>query len=62
MTEDHFRTLTETVSAKSLREIGEARGYKGQYAIEAGRRLLVAANDNLMDALKLAEEGKAEAA
>ncbi|QIG68714.1 hypothetical protein EVB67_064 [Rhizobium phage RHph_TM3_3_14B] len=58
MADDHFKTLTHAVKASSLREIGQARGYKGQYAIEAGRRLLIAANDNLVNALELAKSAK----
>jgi hypothetical protein len=55
MADEHFKILTLAVKASSLKQIGEARGFKGQYAIEAGKRLLVAANDNLADALYLAK-------
>lgn len=53
---EYFETLTEAASANSLRELGERRGYSGKAAIDAGRRLLVAANDNLTEAMRLAEE------
>jgi hypothetical protein len=43
------------MSAQSLTELGEARGYKGRHAVAAGRRLLVAANDNFNEAMALAE-------
>ena len=55
MADEHFKILTLAVKSSSLKQIGEARGFKGQYAIEAGKRLLVAANDNLADALYLAK-------
>ncbi len=59
MQEEHFHVLTEAMSATSLRQLGEARGFKGRHAIDAGRRLLVAANDNFVEAMKLAEYAKA---
>ncbi len=52
--DEHLEVLTQAVKARTLRQIGEARGYSGQYAIDAGRRLLVAANDNLQEAMELA--------
>ncbi|MET3753361.1 hypothetical protein ABID08_000700 [Rhizobium binae] len=55
MQDAHVRILTEAMSAKSLGELGEARGYRGRHAIDAGRRLLRAANDNFNEAMKLAE-------
>lgn len=55
MQDAHVRLLTEAVSAKSLSELGEKRGYKGRHAIDAGRRLLRAANDNFVKAMELAE-------
>jgi hypothetical protein len=55
MQDAHVRALTEAMMAKSLSELGEARGYKGRHAIDVGRRLLVAANDNFLEAMKLAE-------
>lgn len=58
MAEDHFKTLTDAAKAGSLKQLGQARGYSGQYAIEAGRRLLVAANDNFEQALELARSAK----
>lgn len=57
MQDSHVRVLTEAVSAKSLAELGETRGYKGRHAIDAGRRLLRAANDNFLKAMELAEYG-----
>lgn len=58
MKEEHVEILTRASNAKSLQELGEIRGYKGKYAIAAGRRLLVAANDNYLTARKLAEEAR----
>lgn len=58
MAEDSFDILTRATKAKSLGEIGKARGFKGQYAIEAGKRLLVAANDNFEKAMDLARYAK----
>ncbi|TIX89203.1 hypothetical protein [Rhizobium sp. P44RR-XXIV] len=55
MQDEHVRVLTETTTAKSLSELGEARGYHGRHAIDAGRRLLRAANDNFQAAMSLAE-------
>ncbi|MCO6423825.1 hypothetical protein JT737_19145 [Sinorhizobium meliloti] len=57
MHDAHVRVLTEAMSAKSLAELGETRGYKGRHAIDAGRRLLRAANDNFLKAMELAEYG-----
>ncbi|MCM5689336.1 hypothetical protein M8037_11065 [Sinorhizobium meliloti] len=57
MQDSHVRVLTEAVSAKSLAELGETRGYNGRHAIDAGRRLLRAANDNFLKAMELAEYG-----
>ncbi|RVH74266.1 hypothetical protein CN203_23575 [Sinorhizobium meliloti] len=57
MQDSHVRVLTEAVSAKSLAELGETRGYKGRHAMDAGRRLLRAANDNFLKAMELAEYG-----
>ncbi len=54
MKDKDVELLTQAVSANSLQEIGEARGYSGKYAIAAGRRLLVAANDNFEEAKKIA--------
>ncbi|MBX5234110.1 hypothetical protein HJC02_17865 [Rhizobium sp. NLR4a] len=54
MQDAHVRVLTEALSAKSLGELGEARGYRGRHAIDAGRRLLRAANDNFKEAMELA--------
>ena len=55
MQDAHIRVLTEAMSSKSLGEIGERRGYKGRHAVDAGRRLLRAANDDFEQAMKLAE-------
>eukprot|EP00913_Durusdinium_trenchii_P021231 g19944.t1 len=55
MQDEHVRVLTEAIGAKSLGELGERRGYRGRHAIDAGRRLLRAANDNFEEAMKLAE-------
>ncbi|KSV79580.1 hypothetical protein [Ensifer adhaerens] len=57
MQDEHVRVLTEAMTAKSLAELGETRGYKGRHAIDAGRRLLRAANDNFVKAMGLAEYG-----
>ncbi|WP_201270016.1 hypothetical protein [Sinorhizobium meliloti] len=57
MQDAHVRVLTEAMSVKSLAELGETRGYKGRHAIDAGRRLLRAANDNFLKAMELAEYG-----
>ncbi len=54
MKDEHVQTLTQAMSARSLQELGESRGYSGKYAIAAGRRLLVAANDNFQEAKKIA--------
>ncbi|KQS74230.1 hypothetical protein ASG25_02100 [Rhizobium sp. Leaf384] len=54
MADKHVFALTEALSARSLAQLGEARGYKGRHAIDAGRRLLVAANDNYLDAMEAA--------
>jgi hypothetical protein len=54
MQDEHVRVLTEAMTAKSLSEIGTARGFKGRHAIDAGRRLLVSANDNFEKAMDLA--------
>lgn len=58
MADDHFDVLTQASKARNLKELGQARGFKGQYAIEAGRRLLIAANDNFAEALELARYAK----
>ncbi|MGO6719578.1 hypothetical protein ACC717_05705 [Rhizobium ruizarguesonis] len=55
MQDTHVRVLTEAMSAKSLGALGEARGYRGRHAVDAGRRLLVAANDNFEKAMELAQ-------
>lgn len=55
MQDEHVRVLTEAVGAKSLGQLGEVRGFKGRHAIAAGRRLLIAANDNFEEAMMLAE-------
>lgn len=57
MQDAHVRVLTEAMTAKSLAELGEKRGYRGRHAIDAGRRLLRAANDNFVKAMELAEYG-----
>ncbi|MBY3255565.1 hypothetical protein HFO09_07650 [Rhizobium laguerreae] len=56
MQDAHVRVLTEAMSAKSLGVLGEARGYRGRHAVDAGRRLLVAANDNFEKAMELAHQ------
>lgn len=58
MADKHFDILTKAVKASSLKQLGMARGFKGQYAIEAGKRLLIAANDNLENALEMARSAK----
>ncbi|GAJ91025.1 hypothetical protein [Rhizobium rhizogenes] len=55
MQDAHVRVLNEAMTAKSLSELGEARGYCGRHAVDAGRRLLRAANDNFQEAMKLAK-------
>lgn len=57
MHDAHVRVLTEAMTAKNLAELGEKRGYRGRHAIDAGRRLLRAANDNFVQAMVLAEYG-----
>jgi len=54
MLDSDVRVLTDAVDAKSLAQLGEARGYKGRHAVDAGRSLLRAANDNFERALELA--------
>ncbi|MNL26061.1 hypothetical protein D3C87_1475670 [compost metagenome] len=58
MKDDDLKILTEATEARSLGQLGEARGYSGKYAIEAGRRLLVAANDNFERAMEIAKEAR----
>jgi hypothetical protein len=55
MQDAHVRVLNEAMTAKSLSELGEVRGYRGRHAVDAGRRLLRAANDNFQEAMKLAK-------
>lgn len=59
MVTENVEVLTRALSARSLRQIGEARGYHGKYAIEAGRRLLIAANDDFNQAMSMAEAARA---
>jgi hypothetical protein len=54
MQDANVRVLTEAISAKSLGELGEARGLRGRHAIDAGRRLLRAANDDFEKAMEIA--------
>ncbi|KQY53123.1 hypothetical protein ASD46_01335 [Rhizobium sp. Root491] len=54
MLDSDVRILADAVEAKSLAQLGEARGYKGRHAVDAGRSLLRAANDNFERALELA--------
>ncbi|XUY27813.1 hypothetical protein RMR21_005505 [Agrobacterium sp. rho-8.1] len=54
MLEGDVKILTDAMEAKSLTQLGEARGYKGRHAVDAGRSLLRAANDNFERALALA--------
>ena len=54
MLESEVHILSDAVNAKSLAQLGEARGYKGRHAVDAGRSLLRAANDNFERALELA--------
>jgi hypothetical protein len=54
MQDEHVRVLTEAMTAHSLGQLGEVRGYRGRHAIDAGRRLLRAANDNFEEAMHLA--------
>ncbi|NRP70599.1 hypothetical protein ILFOPFJJ_01480 [Ensifer psoraleae] len=58
MKDEDISILTQATEAKSLKQIGEARGYTGKYAIAAGRRLLVAANDNFERAMEIAKEAR----
>lgn len=58
MKEEHVQTLTKAMSAKNLAEIGALRGCTGKYAIEAGRILLIEANDNFLLAKKIATEAR----
>lgn len=55
MLDSDVRILADAVDAKSLTQLGEARGYKGRHAVDAGRSLLRAANDNFERALALAK-------
>ncbi|MDH6294663.1 hypothetical protein [Agrobacterium fabrum] len=55
MLESDVSILADAVDAKSLTQLGEARGYKGRHAVDAGRSLLRAANDNFEQALALAK-------
>lgn len=55
MLESEFKILADAVDAKSLTQLGEARGFKGRHAVDAGRSLLRAANDNFERALALAQ-------
>lgn len=50
--------MEDAIGAKSLAQLGEARGYKGRHAVEAGRRLLIAANDNFEKALEIAQSAR----
>ncbi|CAH0141556.1 hypothetical protein SRABI05_00308 [Agrobacterium fabrum] len=54
MRDSDVRILADAVEAKSLAQLGEARGYKGRHAVDAGRSLLRVANDNFEQALELA--------
>lgn len=54
MLDGDVRILGDAMNAKSLAQLGEVRGYKGRHAIDAGRALLKAANDNFERALELA--------
>lgn len=45
-------TLDIAMAAKTMREIGEAHGFKGKRAERMGKKILRAANDNLSVALK----------
>ncbi|MNW04292.1 hypothetical protein D3C71_2003590 [compost metagenome] len=55
MLDSDVSILADAVDAKSLTQLGEARGYKGRHAVDAGRALLKAANDNFESALELAK-------
>ena len=55
MLDSDVSVLADAVDAKSLTQLGEARGYKGRHAVDAGRALLKAANDNFERALELAK-------
>lgn len=59
MQDDSVRILTEAMSAASLTALGEARGYRGRHAIAAGRRLLIAANDDFKRAMEIARAAAA---
>jgi len=59
MQDDSVRILTEAMSAASLTALGEARGYRGRHAIAAGRRLLIAANDDFKSAMEIARAAAA---
>lgn len=45
-------TLDTALTAKSMREIGEAHGFHGKRAERMGKKILRAANDNLTDAYR----------
>jgi hypothetical protein len=46
--------LDTAVKAKNMREIGSSSGFTGKTAERRGKRALMAANDNLMEAIKAA--------
>lgn len=52
LTKEDIATLDAALTARTMREIGEAHGFVGKRAERMGRRILVASNDNLAGELK----------
>jgi hypothetical protein len=52
LADEHRRALDEALTAETLSDVGVATGKTGDYARHAGRRVLIAANDNFAQAMK----------
>ncbi|MEF2548530.1 hypothetical protein VQ045_15325 [Aurantimonas sp. E1-2-R+4] len=52
LSDDDAKTLDAAMTASNYEEIGRSLGHCGQYARHAGKRALIAANDNLAVAVK----------
>lgn len=52
LSKSHKVSLSAARDAKTYEDIGKAHGHDGSYAEKAGRRLLMAANDNLGEIIK----------
>jgi hypothetical protein len=48
------QTLDHAMTAKNMREIGEAHGFVGKRAERMGKQILAGANDNLAEAMRIA--------